>query len=367
MVIVESAGVTDVGRKRKGNEDSLFLDDDMQLYIVADGMGGHKAGEVASGMIVETIPDYIKHTKEPPQEGDVSGDGEPLSPKAQLLMSGILKANEVVHEKSKSSPAYQGMGSTVSAVYFTKDTLVLGNVGDSPIYLIRNGEVETVSVLHTMMAEFMALASEGAKLPDKKFGHMLTRAMGTKESVQPDVSEMPVVKDDILVICSDGLSDLAKPEEVLQVVTGEQTGKACQALVDMALERGGHDNTTVIVLKVLEVRSEDLQATPKEPEIEPAKEPSGKKPDVVVDYDTEFESCRSAVLEISVESVFIETREAVSVGEELMLTISVLNEKTAFTVNGKVADRKPKGIVVKFENLKQEQVDLLKSLEARMA
>ena len=146
----------------------------------------------------------MKRTKEVPQDGNVSGDAEPLSPKAQLLTSGILKANDVVHRTSKSKEAYQGMGSTVSAVYFTRDTLIVGNVGDSPIYLIRNGEIKTVSVPHTMMAEFIALAPKGAKLPDKKFGHMLTRAMGTKETVQPDVSEIPAVKDDILVISSRG-------------------------------------------------------------------------------------------------------------------------------------------------------------------
>ena len=121
-----------------------------------------------------------------------------------------------------------------------------------------------------------------------------------------------------------------------------------------------------MVAQPLEVQPEDLQAPPKEPEIKPVKEKPGEKPDIIVDYDTEFESHRSAVIEISAGSVFIETREAISVGEELILTISVLNEKSSFTVNGKVADRKPKGIVVKFENLNQVQADLLESLEARM-
>ncbi len=256
MVVVESAGITDVGRKRKGNEDSLFLDDEIGLYVVADGMGGHQAGEVASSLVVRTMRDYIKRFRENESSGEPAYVDKTLSKEANWLISGVHLSNQVVHQVSNSKSAYKGMGSTVSAAFFTAGTFIAVNVGDSPIYLIRNEAIETLSVPHTVIAEQMALHPDGPMRFGKAFSHMLTRAMGIEKNVKPDICEAQCFKNDMLVLASDGLSDKVSPKEVLKIVKDRPPEKACRFLVDLANERGGDDNITVIVLKVKMVKSE---------------------------------------------------------------------------------------------------------------
>lgn len=250
MVVIESAGITDVGKKRTGNEDSMYLDDDLKLYIVADGMGGHQAGEVASELVIETIRDYMRRFQ---GEGDVEeleDFDEALSKEANRLLSSIHLANRGVHEVAQSNENYHGMGSTISAAFFVNDTLIVANVGDSPIYLVHDGGIELLSVTHNVISEQMAINPEAAKHLDKRFRHMLTRAMGINETVEPDICEIQYFDGDILTISSDGLSDKVSPEEILDIVKRERPEKACQTLVNLANERGGDDNITVIVLKI---------------------------------------------------------------------------------------------------------------------
>lgn len=256
MVTIESAGISDIGRRREQNEDSLFFDDGLGLYVVADGMGGHKAGEVASKLVAETIRDYIKQNHSDAQvEEQVNVDAN-LSKEARQLQAGIHLSNRIVHETALSNEAYRGMGSTVSAVYFTEKTFIVANVGDSLIYLIRDGEIELLSVPHTLIAEQTELDPENAELLWSDFKHVLTRAMGVEESVKADINEVPFFKNDILVISSDGLTDKATPEEILELVYNRRSDKACQGLVDLANARGGDDNITAIVLKVKSLGSD---------------------------------------------------------------------------------------------------------------
>jgi protein phosphatase len=255
MVAVESAGITDRGKKRKVNEDALFLDDSIGLYVVADGMGGHQAGEIASNLVVKTISEFIKKSKENGAATDTLNCDITLSREANRLLSSILLSNKVVHETSRTTSTCRGMGSTVSAVYFTDDTLIAANVGDSPIYLIRNGKVQMLSVPHTVLAEQAALDPENADRLGMEFRHVLTRAMGTEESVKVDIYELQCFKGDILVISSDGLSDKATPEEILEAVNKRGSNAAALKLVELANQRGGDDNVTTIVLKVKGVKN----------------------------------------------------------------------------------------------------------------
>ena len=259
MVVIESAGITDVGQKRKGNEDSLYLDDDQKLYVVADGMGGHQAGEVASMLVVETIRDYMRRFKEEAEESveELSDADEALSKEANRLLSGIRLANQGVHHVAQSKESYRGMGSTVSAVYFTDEELIVANVGDSPIYLIHRDQIEQISVTHNVVTEQAAIDPEAVRNIGERFKHMLTRAMGIEETVDPDVSEIPYFKGDKLVISSDGLTDKVPPDEILAIVQREKPERACQQLVDLANARGGDDNITIIILNVKSVRSND--------------------------------------------------------------------------------------------------------------
>ena len=255
MVIVESAGISDVGRKREGNEDSLFYDDKMGLYVVADGMGGHLAGEVASRLVVETMRDYIKQIEAEQQPEELAYVDDSISAEANRLLSSIRLSNQVVHEASLQDESRRGMGSTVSAVYFTENSFIIANVGDSPVYLIRDGSIELLSVLHTVFAEQTARDPEYADLIGNEFKHVLTRAMGVDESVQAYIEEISCQKNDILVISSDGLTDKVSPEEIRQMVNHSSSDKACREFVDLANGRGGEDNITAIILKVKSVKN----------------------------------------------------------------------------------------------------------------
>lgn len=259
MAVVESAGITDVGKKRKGNEDSLYVDDDLRLYVVADGMGGHLAGEVASGLVVDTIRDYMKRFGES-DEGSVEeleDADDSLSKEANRLLSGIILANRGVHEVAQTNEAYSGMGSTVSLVQFTEDFLIVANVGDSPVYLVHNGNIELLSVIHNVISEQSAINPDAAEMIADQYKYLLTRGMGIEETVQPDICEIQYFDGDIILISSDGLTDLVSPDEILDVLNKENPDKACRTLVDMANDRGGHDNITVIVVKVKKTKEKE--------------------------------------------------------------------------------------------------------------
>jgi protein phosphatase len=142
------------------------------------------------------------------------------------------------------------MGSTIAALYYTGQRVVIANVGDSPIYLVRAGSIELISAMHTVAADQAArdLFSEDILL--KQLNHMLTRAVGTDKEVQPYIRELTCRVDDSYIICSDGLSNAIEPEEILAIVRQRTAGKACKELITMANARGGDDNITVIVIKV---------------------------------------------------------------------------------------------------------------------
>ncbi len=255
MIIVESASITDKGKKRKANEDALILENALGLYVVADGMGGHRAGEIASRLVVETIGEYIKKSIDNHNCAQTADFDATLSLEANRLLSSIRMSNQVVHEASQENRSCRGMGSTVSAIYFTDSTLIAANVGDSPIYLVRDGKIKLLSVPHTYLAEQRALHPEDAEKLGVEFRHVLTRAVGTDQSVNADIYEIQCFRDDILVISSDGLNDKVSPEEILELAHTNGPDAACRKLVELANDRGGEDNITVIVIKVKLVKS----------------------------------------------------------------------------------------------------------------
>ncbi len=256
MIVVESAGLTDVGMKRKGNEDSLFFDDVLKLYVVADGMGGHQAGEVASDLVVKTVKNYLERFRGKEDVEELEDSDASLSKYANRLMSGIHLSNQVVWQAARNKNSYRGMGSTVSAVCFTDDTVIAANVGDSPIWLIRKGDISLISVIHTVLAEQASLNRTGDRHFGPEYSHMLTRAIGVDDTVCPDICEMSCFRGDILVLASDGLSNMVSEREIAEIVSTRRPAKACRVLVDMANERGGSDNITVIVCKVKSVHQQ---------------------------------------------------------------------------------------------------------------
>lgn len=246
MIHVQAAGLTDVGKKRDGNEDAFFIDDVRQLYVVADGMGGHLAGEVASGLVVETLQRFFDNG----DAASVTIGDDALSADSNQLVRGIREANRAVHARAQASAECRGMGSTLAALYCTDGTVIAANVGDSPIYLVHDGTAELISVMHTVAAEVAATRPERAHMIDERILNMLTRAMGTADDVQPDVCEIQCFKDDVFVLCSDGLSNKVTMDEIARIVTAQQPQDACKALVDIANERGGEDNISVVIVKI---------------------------------------------------------------------------------------------------------------------
>ncbi len=251
----EFASLSDIGKRRSGNEDAVYLDEGLGLFVVSDGMGGHNAGEVASSLLVNAVRDYMRRFRpdateleDSPEELD---DSDPaLSKEANRLVASIHLANRVVYDRAMQELACHGMGATVSAVYVQDRAIIAANVGDSPIYLVRDGVIRPLYTQHTVKAEQEALDPTGNMKLAETFGHMLTRAVGTRFFVEVDVSEITAHRNDTLVLCSDGLSDKASEDEILEIVSSQRPARACRQLVDLALDRGGDDNITVVVVRL---------------------------------------------------------------------------------------------------------------------
>lgn len=252
MIEIESAGLSEVGKKRRDNEDRMLVNDALRLYAVADGMGGHKAGEIASQLTVDTLQEYIKNPRRNSRSTRPLRENN-LSVQASRLLNGIRLSNQIVHTSSRANQDYRGMGTTVAAVSFTDDTFIAANVGDSSIHLVRNEEITQISVLHTLLAERTAVDEEMAERLGREFSHVLTRAIGTHDEVKVDIFEMQCFSNDILVISSDGLTDKASAADIRTIVLAEPPQEACRKLVDLANERGGDDNITAVVVKVRQV------------------------------------------------------------------------------------------------------------------
>jgi len=244
-----SAGLTNIGRKRDNNEDTFYVDDTIGLYIVADGMGGHRAGEVASRTVVSSIRDYMDAFSGS-EEAQRMGTGE-MSPASTAVCHSIELANHVVHQLSQDRGSYKGMGSTAAVAFLHGDTLVTANVGDSRIYLVRQGKIEQLTQDHTLLAEQMrknpGFDPHFSTTPMK---HILMRAVGIQETVQTDSYEMQPLSGDMVLMCSDGLTDMLSDHEVLQgILQGGTIDEICRRLVSMANERGGVDNITVVLIQ----------------------------------------------------------------------------------------------------------------------
>lgn len=249
---IRAAGVTDVGLKREGNEDSFLTEDAYSLYVVADGMGGHLAGEVASGIAVEMInKGFRRFLDNQASLGELFGRPDAtLSLLGNYLSSSIQLANRVVYEMAREYDQYHGMGTTVAALHVTPDLVLAANAGDSRIYLIRDGRVERLSRDHTIVSEQVEMgmmSPEEAETSPLK--HVLTRNLGSAEEVHVDVFEIEPANNDRFVLCSDGLTDLVSDDEILQtVLKGDHPEAVCSEFVETVLRRGAHDNTTIITV-----------------------------------------------------------------------------------------------------------------------
>jgi protein phosphatase len=236
-ILVSAAAQTDRGRRRRRNEDSLLALDDHHLFVVADGMGGHAGGDVASKMAVDTIAQAFK-------SGEFGGEGYPDVPKrgAELALA-IQLANKAIFDHARTNAAYRGMGTTVVSARFSpqKQRVYFGHVGDSRCYRLRGGKLQQVTTDHTM-------ASEGIGGP---LANHLNRAVGIHAGVKVDLIIARPLPDDVYLLCSDGLSKMVS-DALIESVLAElgDPNKAVSKLVDEANANGGRDNITVVVVQV---------------------------------------------------------------------------------------------------------------------
>ena len=247
-----AAAKTDVGQKRQGNEDRFCLDPALGLYVVADGMGGHAAGEVASRLAVETIQEWMEKYLSGADVAIVGPAVAAGSAEANFLLSSIRLANRIIFDSAKDRREYAGMGTTVVAVLAQDDRFVLAHVGDSRIYRIRQDDIVQISRDHSFVQEQVDNGMmSAAEAHQSQYRHMITRALGLKESVDVDLTEQPARPGDVLLLCSDGLSDLLDDEDMLAAVRdhADDLEQACQALVARANSKGGDDNITVLVVQ----------------------------------------------------------------------------------------------------------------------
>lgn len=247
-----AAAKSDVGRKRQGNEDNFCLAPDLGLFIVADGMGGHAAGEVASRLAVDTIREWVAKYLGGTDAAVVGKPVPTCSREANFLLSSIRLANRVIYDAAQGRREYAGMGTTLVSVLAVNDHVALAYVGDSRIYRIRGEQIVQLSRDHSLVQEQVEhgiISPEEAQ--ESQYKHLITRALGLKESVEVDLTEQPVLPGDLLLLCSDGLSDLLEDEEMLAIVRGhgDNPEKACQALVDRANYKGGDDNITALLIQ----------------------------------------------------------------------------------------------------------------------
>lgn len=250
------AGASDVGRKRPHNEDAFLLLPEEQLYAVADGMGGHASGEVASRIAVEELAEFFRLTGRD-EEATWPYKLDPARSYDQnRLLTGVKLANLRIYERARADPRLRGMGTTVVAASVPRadGTVLVGHVGDSRAYLVRDGAARQLTEDHSLLNDFKktrALTPEEIEAFPHK--NVIVRALGMRETVDVDLVEVPVAPGDALLLCSDGLSGLVDEERIAERVRAAHGDprQAARSLVDAANAAGGSDNITVVVLQVL--------------------------------------------------------------------------------------------------------------------
>ena len=251
---VEVAAKSDVGCVRTNNEDNFGYDLGAGIFAVCDGMGGQAAGEVASKLGIDVLLNYFRQAATSGEYPQVGTAVDGLSPEATALFSAIRLANQTIYETGQQKEASAGMGSTIVAALIKGNALAIANVGDSRIYLIRQATIQQLTQDHSLVMEQVRrgyLTREQAQQSDLQ--NIILKALGSEESVDPDVEDLVVVPGDILLLCSDGLTKYVRDEEILRLVSSvDSLEQGCDSLIQTAKDRGGDDNITCMLLKVME-------------------------------------------------------------------------------------------------------------------
>ena len=256
-----AVGKTDKGLVRPGNEDYLHIDDQNQVYAVCDGMGGHQAGEVASMTAAETILKSFVHFNRDLSEDQDLLLGRTLPPKGELLVKSIRLANRAIYNMAAQDSGLSGMGTTIVALAFEADILSIAHVGDSRAYRFQDRELEPLTRDHSWVAEIQKSQNLTAEEASSVVGkNVITRALGVREAVEVDYRIEKVKPGETFLLCSDGLCGFADDDEIFDVASKhhDDLKKMADDLVQLANDRGGSDNVTVILIRVEGVEDSPL-------------------------------------------------------------------------------------------------------------
>ena len=245
-------GLSDLGRVRKLNEDSFLVSDDLKLYLVADGMGGHAAGDVASSKSIELIKTFIERTA---KDNDITWPFEmnpELAPEANKLIAAVQIANKEIYRMSSTNPELKGMGTTIAGLFIAESKGYIVHVGDSRVYLMRNERLKQITEDHSWVNEQLkenVITEDEAK--QHRWKNVITRALGSEIEVNVDLQEENIVSGDIFLICSDGLSGMVERETMENIIKKhiDNLPEAAEEMIDYANKAGGVDNITVILIK----------------------------------------------------------------------------------------------------------------------
>src|SRR5437588_6589036 len=251
---LQVAGKSDVGCVRTNNEDNFGYDSRYGIYVVCDGMGGAAAGEVASKIGVDTVLEYFRDADRTGIYPHIGENFEGYSERANALASAVQLANNAIYALGSTQAERRGMGSTIVAVLFQENFFSIAHVGDSRIYLVRQGEIQQLTDDHSLVMEQVRrglLTREEAERSEMQ--NIIIRALGSEESVKPDVEDMVAMPGDVLVLASDGLTKHVKDDWMLSIINEAPTlEQACNDLIDAAKAHGGDDNITCILLKAVQ-------------------------------------------------------------------------------------------------------------------
>lgn len=259
-----AAGISDVGLQRDHNEDSYAILTDHELYVVADGMGGHRAGDVASRLATESIVEFFRQTAMEDVTWPFHFDSR-LSEEENRLLTGIRIANRQIVERSSRSRECHGMGTTVVGALFSprKGQMFIGHVGDSRAYRVRGGQIEQLTRDHSLVNDYLLAMPELTEEQRNELPkNVITRALGMQDHVTVDLQSDAAQSGDTYVLCSDGLSGMIRDEDILEIVQSSgEVQDACRRLIALANEHGGEDNITAVVIRIVEEPEDALGDT----------------------------------------------------------------------------------------------------------
>jgi serine/threonine protein phosphatase PrpC len=257
---IVSCGITDVGLKRAHNEDNYLVNEELQLFVVADGMGGHAGGEFASSICVTTVEEVVASLEsgeslrsEQPTEEVTTEDVDPVEMAREKVRYAIQLAGRRIYEKAADMPEYHGMGTTAVVLYVEGGNAVVAHVGDSRVYLVRDGKAEQLTDDHSLVFQKVKeglITAEQAKT--HKMRNVITRSLGYQEDVEVDVQVRAVRRGDRFLLCSDGLSGHVEADEIGSILESSSARDAARRLIDLACERGGEDNITAVIARIEE-------------------------------------------------------------------------------------------------------------------